>query len=413
VLPVAATCSTVVSITEEAPLTLPVVRLRAQEERRLRAGHLWIYSNEIDAGKTPLSGFSRGALCRVEDSRGAPLGVATINPNALLCARLLTGRADATINADWFARRFETALQLRNRLYAQPYYRLIYGEADGVPGLVVDRYGDVLVAQFGTAGIDALREPILAALQRVLTPRGIWLANDLSARELEGLPLGTEAIGDVPDEVEIEEGGVRFVVPIKSGQKTGWFFDQRDNRDALERYVRGARVLDVFSYIGGWSLRALGHGAQSATCVDSSASALAHASANAALNGMTLETLRGEAADVLKALRAEGRTFDVVIVDPPALIKRKKDHAAGFEHYAMLNKLALELVVPGGFLVSCSCSFHLEAAELQKALLRAARATHRRLQILETRGQGPDHPIHPAIPETSYLKAFFAAVPAD
>lgn len=394
-------------------MSLPPLRLKAQEERRLRAGHLWIYSNEVDAAKTPLAPIVPGALCRIEDSRGHPLGIATINPRALLCGRILTGRADASIDTDWFVRRIQAALSLREQLYDKPYYRLVYGEADGLPGLVVDRFGDWLVCQFGTAGIEALREPVLAALQQVLKPRGIRLANDIGARELEGLPRVTETIGEVPEQVEIDEGGVRFQVPLHDGQKTGWFYDQRDNRDRLARYVRGARVLDVFSYIGAWSLRAAGLGAAEVTAVDSSAPALARAADNAALNGMSLETLRGEALDVLKQLRADGRRFDVVIVDPPALIKRKKDHAAGFEHYVQLNRAALELVVAGGFLVSASCSFHLEAAELQRAVLRAARASGRRVQILEQGGQGPDHPVHPAIPETRYLKALYCAVPAE
>jgi 23S rRNA (cytosine1962-C5)-methyltransferase len=394
-------------------MSLPTLKLKAQEERRLRAGHLWIYSNEVDTAKSPLHDFARGSLCRIEDARGHPLGTGYINPNALLCARLLTSRADATIDADWFARRIAAALHLRERLYDAPYYRLVYGEADGVPGLVVDRYGDVLVAQFGTAGIDAQREAVLEALRRVLKPSGIWLANDLSSRELEGLPRGTEAIGTVPEAVEVREGASRFMAPIREGQKTGWFYDQRDNRDRLARYVKGARVLDVFSYIGAWGVRAAEFGATSVTCVDGSAPALARVAENAGLNGRTIETLKGDALDVMKALRAEGRSFELVIVDPPALIKRKKDHAAGFEHYVQLNRAALELLVPGGFLVSCSCSFHLEAAELQRALLRAARSAGRRLSILDQGGQGPDHPVHPAIPETRYLKAFFCSVAGE
>ena len=206
---------------------------------------------------------------------------------------------------------------------------------------------------------------------------------------------------------------MRFAVPLREGQKTGWFYDQHDNRDRLARYVRGARVLDVFSYIGGWSLRAAGFGAAAVTAIDSSATALERASANAVLNGKSLETLRGDALDMLKSLRAEGRQFDVVIVDPPALIKRKKDHAAGFEHYVALNRAALELIAPGGFLVSCSCSFHLEAAELQRVVLRASRAAGKRLSVLEQGGQGPDHPVHPAIPETRYLKAVFCALAGE
>jgi 23S rRNA (cytosine1962-C5)-methyltransferase len=391
----------------------PVLKLKAREERRLRAGHLWIYSNEVDTAKTPLSAFAAGALCRVEDARGQPLGVGYVNPHALLCARLLTGSGDARIDADWFARRIDAALQLRQRLYPHPFYRLVYGEADGVPGLVVDRYGDVLVAQLTTAGIDAQRDAVVEALQRVLKPRGIWLANDTAAREQEQLPLTTEAIGNVPETVEISEGGLRFAVPVRGGQKTGWFFDQRDNRDRLVRYARGARVLDVFSYVGAWAVRAHGFGAREVACIDSSASALAAAGANAGLNDCVLETLRGEALDVLKQLHADGRRFDLVIVDPPALIKRKKDHDAGLSHYGRLNRAALNLLAPGGFLVSCSCSYHLDAAELQRVLLRESRAVGKRLQIVEQGGQGPDHPVHPAIPETRYLKAFFCAVAAE
>jgi 23S rRNA (cytosine1962-C5)-methyltransferase len=391
----------------------PVLKLKAREERRLRAGHLWIYSNEVDTAKTPLSAFAAGALCCVEDARGQPLGVGYVNPHALLCARLLTGSGDARIDTEWFARRIDAALRLRQRLYPHSFYRLVYGEADGVPGLVVDRYGDVLVAQFTTAGIDAQRDAVVEALQRVLKPRGIWLANDTAAREQEQLPAATEAVGEVPETVEIEEGGMRFAVPVRGGQKTGWFFDQRDSRDRLVRYARGARVLDVFSYVGAWAVRAHGFGAREVACIDSSASALAAASANAGLNDRALETLRGEALDVLKQLHADGRRFDLVIVDPPALIKRRKDHDAGLSHYGRLNRAALNLLAPGGFLVSCSCSYHLDAAELQRVLLRESRATGKRLQIVEQGGQGPDHPVHPAIPETRYLKAFFCAVAAE
>jgi 23S rRNA (cytosine1962-C5)-methyltransferase len=390
----------------------PPLKLKPKEERRLRAGHLWIYSNEVDTAVTPLQGFAPGALCRVEDARGHPLGVGYVNPHTLLCARLLTGSGDAVIDVDWFARRIQSALRLRERIYEAPYYRLLYGEGDGVPGLVVDRYGDVLAVQFTTAGIDAQRAAIVEALQRVVAPRGIWLANDTGARQVEGLPLGGEAIGEVPDTVEVMEGGMSFGVSLREGQKTGWFFDQHDNRDRLARYARGARVLDVFSYVGAWALRAHGAGAATVACVDSSAAALEAAAANARRNGVTLETLHGDALDVLKQLHAEDFRFELVVVDPPALIKRKKDYDAGLSHYARLNRAALNLLEPGGYLVSCSCSYHLEAADLQRILLRESRAAGKRLQILEQGGQGPDHPVHPAIAETRYLKAYFCATAA-
>jgi 23S rRNA (cytosine1962-C5)-methyltransferase len=380
--------------------------LKPREDKRLRAGHLWVYSNEI-ATDEKFRTLTPGALCRVVDSRGKPLGVGYVNPRTLLAVRLLTGNADAVIDRDWFVRRLQAALQLRARLYPTPHYRLVYGESDGLPGLVVDRYGEVLVAQLGTAGMENLKSPLLEALHEVLKPAGIVLRNDIGARELEGLPREVEFIGAVPDEIEIDEGGVRFTVPLKTGQKTGWFFDQRDNRDRLARYARGARVLDVFSYVGGWAVRAAAFGARSISCLDSSQPALDCAQRNAQANGFALEAIRDEALDGLKALRAAGRQFDLVVVDPPALIKRKKDIEAGTEHYAALNRVALHLLGADGVLISCSCSHHLEASELQRILLREARTAGRRLQILEQGGQGPDHPVHPAIPETRYLKAFY------
>src|SRR5262245_5687498 len=306
-------------------MSLPELRLKPREERRLRAGHLWIYSNEVDTAATPLTGFEPGALCRVVDSRGKVMGVGYANPRTLLAARVLTSNGKAEVDGAWFANRVRSALALRERLYDKPFYRLVYGEADGLPGLVVDRYGDVCVVQMATAGMDRLRAELLEGLKQALAPAGILLRNDVGMRETEGLKEYVEEIGQVPDTVTIEEAGARFEVPIKTGQKTGWFFDQRSNRDLLAKYVPGRKVLDVFSYLGGWSLRALKAGAASATAIDSSESALAGATRNAGLNGMALETLQGKAIDLLRELRTQQKKFDVVVVDPPALIKRKKD----------------------------------------------------------------------------------------
>jgi len=391
-------------------MSMPELRLKPHEERRLRAGHLWIYSNEVDTAKTPLTALEPGALCRVLDARGKALGVASVNPHTLLAGRLLTSNADAAIDAQWFTHRINSALALRERLYDQPFYRLVYGESDGLPGLVVDRYGEVCVVQMATAGMDRLKLDIIEGLKHTLAPAGILLRNDVGMRETEGLAAYVEEIGDVPDTVTIEEAGVRFEIPVKTGQKTGWFYDQRSNRDQLGKYVGGKSVLDVFSYLGGWSLRALKAGATGALAIDSSAPALEGALRNAQLNGLKLETLQGKAIDLLRELRAQARKFDVVVVDPPALIKRKKDLEAGSAHYGALNRTAIELLAPEGVLVSCSCSHHLDADALQRILLRESRAAGRRLQILEQGGQGPDHPVHPAIPETRYLKAFFCRV---
>ena len=394
------------------PMTdrLPPLRLNPNAERRLRIGHLWVFSNEVNIALTPLKAFKPGDLCNVIDARGKTVGTAYVNPNSLIAARLLTSRPDARIDVEWLAQRIRHALGLRESIYPSPHYRLAFGESDGLPGLVIDRFGDVCVVQLGTAGMDRLKNEVVEALQLVLKPSGILLRNDGGARTLEGLPESIEAVGTVPDLAEVIESGVRFDAPIRNGQKTGWFYDQRDNRDRLLRYAKGRRVLDVFSYVGAWSVRALAAGAASATCVDSSQPALDVAATNATLNGQRLETLRGDALDVMKQLRTDARQFDLVIVDPPALIKRKKDEKAGTEYYATLNRAAIQLLAPEGLLVSCSCSFHLAPEELQRVLLRETRGAGRRLQILEQGGQGPDHPVHPAITETRYLKAFFGRV---
>lgn len=390
--------------------SLPPLRLNPNAERRLRVGHSWVFSNEVDTARTPLKALSPGDLVNVIDARGKPVGTAYVNPGSLIAARVLSSHTDVRPDLDWMRRRIAEARALRDAVYPTPHYRLVYGESDGLPGLVVDRFGDVLVLQASTAGMDRLLPRVIEALQAEFSPRGILLRNDGGARALEGLAEDISTMGEVPDAVDLLESGMRFQAPLRQGQKTGWYFDQHDNRDRLLRYARGRRVLDVFSYVGAWAVRALAAGATSATCIDSSQPALDAALANAALNGFGLEALRGEALDRLKALRGEGRSFDLVIVDPPALIKRRKDHAAGLEHYAALNRAAMQLLAPGGVLVACSCSFHLEESELQRVLLREARGQNRRLQILEQGGQGPDHPVHPAISETRYLKAFFCRV---
>ena len=304
------------------------------------------------------------------------------------------------------------ALALRQRLGSPAYCRWVFGESDLLPGLILDRYGDLVVGQIATAGMEALKDQIEAAVAKVASPRGLFWKNDSAARELEQLPqLAAAAFGDVPAEIEVREAGLSFSAPLAGGQKTGWFYDQSANRARLRRYVAaGARVLDVCSYAGAWAVTALHQGAARACCLDSSQAALEFAQANAARNGSTLEVLRADAFDGLKTLAAQGEQFDVVILDPPAFIKRKKDIPQGQAAYRKLNQLALALLADEGLLVSCSCSYHLAADELLNAIQSAARHSGRFLQILEAGGQSPDHPVHPAIPETRYLKAFFCRV---
>ncbi|HEX3914993.1 MAG TPA: class I SAM-dependent rRNA methyltransferase [Steroidobacteraceae bacterium] len=389
---------------------LPVLRLKRNEDRRLHSGHLWIFSNEIDTSQSPLSKFKAGDWVRVLAHNDRALGLAYVNPKSLIAARLI--QSWKVPDAAWLATRIRAALNLRDRLYPKPYYRLIYGESDGLPGLIVDRYGASCVVQIGTAGMERLKDEILAALIKVLNCDGVLFKNDSSAREMEGLPAYVEAAqGSFEAPALVVEDGLEFQAPLVEGQKTGWFFDQAANRRALSRYIeRGARVVDVFSYVGAWGVRAAHLGAREVICVDSSAAALNLAAANAARNGVQLSTRKGDAFEVLEELAAQGARFDAVIVDPPAFAKRKKDLPKALAAYKRLNQLAIQVTAPGGMLVSCSCSFHVSAEDLQDAIAKGARGADRQLQILEMGGQAPDHPVHPAIPETRYLKAYFCRI---
>lgn len=397
-------------MTTPRPL-LPTIVLRRHEERRLQRGHLWVYSNEVDTQTTPLKGFAPGDPVTVLAQGGQPLGSGYVNPHSLICARLISYQRDVVLDRRLLAARLGAALALREALYDRPCYRLVHGEGDGLPGLVVDRYDDVLVAQIGTAGMERLRDELIAALVELLAPRAILLRNDSPLRDLEGLDRAVEtAHGSLPERLAVDEGGLRFEVAASGGQKTGWFFDQRPNRDRLLRYAPGKRVLDLFSYVGAWGLRAAAAGASEVLCVDSSAPALAQLAANATANGLDdrVATRRGDVFEVLRALREAGARYEVVVVDPPALIKRGKDHKAGLEAYRRLNRLALQVLAPGGVILTSSCSFHLARDELRGALERAARQVDVELQILEQGHQGPDHPVHPAIVETDYLKCLVA-----
>jgi 23S rRNA (cytosine1962-C5)-methyltransferase len=393
-----------------AAAQLPALRLKRYEDRRLHAGHLWVFSNEVDTQQTPLTKFEAGELVRVLAHNDRALGLAYVNPQSLISARLLeTWKLPDTA---WFAERIRIGLTLRERLYAQPYYRVVHGEADGLPGLVIDRYGEQSVVQIGTAGMERLKPQIQEAVLQVLNSETLLFKNDGAARSLEGLAAYVEVVkGKLRDEAAVIEGGLRFSVPLGEGQKTGWFFDQAANRAALTKYVKkNARVLDVFSYVGAWGARAARDGAAAVLCVDSSASALELAAKNAERNSLKIGTRKGDAFEVLEALAQEGERFDIVILDPPAFAKRKKDLPKALAAYKRLNQLAVRLLDSDGILVSCSCSYHVSAAELQEAIAKAARGADRRLQLLEMGGQAPDHPVHPAIAETRYLKAYFCRV---
>ncbi len=389
-------------------MSLPSLRLKANAERRLRAGHLWVYSNEIDTAATPLSLFHAGDQAILEASNGKALGVVAVSPQNLICARLLSRDVKHPLDKSLLVHRLNVALSLREQLFDKPFYRLVYGDSDFLPGLVVDRFGDYLVVQMASATMENHKQDLIEALIKVLKPAGILLKNDSNARDAEGLARYIEtAHGQVPEWIALEENGVKFEAPVQDGQKTGWFYDHRLNRARLASYVKGKRVLDLFSYIGGWGVQAAVFGASEVMCVDGSVLALDGVERNAALNNVEEKIICGEGDvfEVLKELKAAEERFDVVIVDPPAFIKRKKDLKNGEAAYRRLNEQAMRLLNKDGILVSASCSMHLPEDDLQNILLQSARHLDRNIQLLERGGQGPDHPVHPAIPETRYIKS--------
>jgi len=385
--------------------------LRKGADRRLRGGHLWVYSNEVETARSPLGDFRSGDTVCVRSADGKLLGSAYMEPHALICARLYAPDEQCPLDQAFFKSRLATALEGRQSAFEKPFYRLVYGDSDTLPGLVIDRFGDYLVVQLNNEGIERHREPLLQALIDTVAPRGILLRGDSRSRREQGLPEGTEVVyGDVPRQVPLEENGVQFLAPVYDGQKTGWFYDHRMSRARLASWVRGKSVLDVYSYIGGWGIQAAAFGATDVCCVDSSAQALEGVLANARLNDLEsrVTVRRGVATETMTAMRTEGRQFDVVILDPPAFIQRKKDLKKGIAAYRRINQLGLQLLRPGGLLVSGSCSMHLSRADLISAMQQAAVRAGCQLRVVEQGAQGPDHPIHPAIPETEYLKVIFA-----
>jgi 23S rRNA (cytosine1962-C5)-methyltransferase len=396
-----------------AEITYPALYLKRGEDARLRAGHLWVFSNEVDVKRSPLGEFDPGEICIIVDSADKPVGVGYVNPNSLIAARLVNRGIAHALDRSLIVHRLNVALALRERLYAQPYYRLVFGESDGLPGLTVDRYGDVLVAQTTTAGMERLKDDIAAALVKTLRPGAIVWKNDAGIRALEQLPdYADVGYGEMTLPVIAHEGGLDFRIDPIGGQKTGWFYDQRGNRDLLATYVSGKRVLDVFSYLGAWGLRAASFGANDVTCVDASAAAVEATAANAERLGFAerVRAVKADAFDYLKSLREAREHFDVVILDPPAFVKRKKDFAEGRLAYRRINEMAMQVLAKDGILITCSCSYHLPRATLLEAVQQGARHLDRQVQALAQLQQAPDHPVHPAIPETDYLKGFICRV---
>lgn len=378
--------------------------LNRGEDRRVRGGHPWIFSNEVAEWEGKVED---GGLAEVCDTRGAFLGIAYINRHSLICARMLTRGRDP-IDVDFFVKRLERARRLREAVYpSEAATRLIYGESDQLPGLVVDRYGDWLSVQVLTLGMEARLDDVRSALEQVFAPKGAVFVGDSPLRELEGLSLRREAWwGEVPERIAVTVGGFELEVDLVGGQKTGLFLDQRENRRRAEVRARGRRALDCFSYQGEWALHMARGGAESVLAVDSSAPALAVARANVerAGYGATIECRRGVAFDEMRKCEREGQRFGIIVLDPPALVKSRRHVAAGVRAYRELNRTAMAMLEEDGVLVTCSCSHHVDDAMFRQVLLEAARLARRPMRVLEWAGEAPDHPQLLAVPETHYLK---------
>ena len=387
--------------------TRPLIAFQREHHRRLMAGHPWAYSNEI-AMTAEAKALEPGSIVTLTTAAGEPIGTALFNPKPLVSARMLTRDVGVPIDRDFLAARLAHALELRTRLYEAPFYRLIHAEADGLPGVVIDRFGDALVVQINSAGMARLAEPLLDALDLVIAPRAVVLRADGGARASEGVPAEPVSVrGSLPEVVELTENGCRFHVDLLGGQKTGWFYDQRDNRAAVAQLAAGRRVLDLFAYAGGFGVLAATRGAAEVVLVDRSKPALALAAASAELNGVAArcQAVEEEGFAALERLAAAGERFDVVVADPPAFVKSRKDLAVGIRAYRKLTRQAAGLVNPGGVLFVASCSHNVEPASFAEQVCGGLSRARRSGRILRAAGAAADHPVHPFLPESAYLKA--------
>ncbi len=390
-------------------MTENLIKLLAGKHKRAKLGHPWIFSNEIEM--TPsVKALPPGSAARFMDASGASLGTGFFNPHSLIAGRLMSRRG-APIDRALIEVRLGRALALRERLFAAPYYRLVHAEADGLPGLIVDRYGAYLVIEANSAGMDRMLDDVIGAAQSLLAPTAILLKGDGTARRQEGLEPDSRWIGEQPsDPLRIVEGGVTFLCDPDGGQKTGWFFDQAANRAQVARYAAtmgdGGSVLDLYCYLGGFALRAAAAGAHSVTAIDRSEPALDLAVQSAALNGLAArcDFRRAKAFEEMERLARDGQNFDVVVADPPAFVKARKDLKAGARGYRKMVRLAAPLVAEGGLLFAASCSHHVDATLFAEQVRRGLSDAGRAGRILHGGGAGPDHPVHPHLPESAYLK---------
>lgn len=396
------------SDTAAEPQTLARVVLNPAQEKRLLAGHDWVFSNEIKEVQAE-SEPKAGDLAIVVTSSGHELGLAFYHPHSLIAGRMLTRSPKEAIDAGFFKNRLAAAMTYREKVCpGENAYRLCFGESDGLPGLVVDRYGSVLVLQVLSAGMERRLDEIKTALDELLAPKGIYLKNDHRARSLEGLPLECRTLsGSVPERVPIMESGLRFAAALGEGQKTGHYFDQRDNRAFLRPYFAGRTVLDLYTYTGGFAVAAAKAGAKSVFAIDSSGPALALARENAKLNGVEGQVTfdEGDAEAALESFAGLRQPFkpDMIVLDPPSLVPAKKHLPKALRLYSKLNALALKALPRGGLLATATCSHHVSRENFVAMLRDAQTKAQREVRFVALRGQSADHPILLAMPETEYL----------
>jgi 23S rRNA (cytosine1962-C5)-methyltransferase len=377
--------------------------------RRARSGSPWLFSNEIrmDAASKAIA---PGAIVNVRGEDGRGFGTGYFNPKSLIAVRLLAEDCDSVIDKDFFAARLARALKLRGSLYDKPFYRLVHAEGDHLPGLVIDRFGDTLTVQIGTTGMEKQRDAIVAALDQLLSPATVILRADSPSRALEGMESYVETIKGTGRRIAVEENGVRYIADLTEGQKTGWYYDQRDNRAFIAQFAKGKSVLDAYSYTGGFGLLAAKAGAREVVCLDSSAPALALAEESARANGVKINPVKADVFLELERLISGAEKFDIVLADPPPFVKSKKDLEPGAKAYRKLARLAAQVTAPEGILMLASCSHNIPperfADECAQGILRAGR----RARLIRQAGAGPDHPVHPLLPESAYLKALVYAL---
>jgi 23S rRNA (cytosine1962-C5)-methyltransferase len=388
----------------------PLIKLRPKEGRRLRAGTPWVFSNEIvmDAAAKALP---PGSLVNVQGDDGVAFGTGYFNAASLISVRLLDPKPDTKIDAEFFAGALRRALARREALYSEPYYRLVHAEGDGLPGLAIDRFDDLCSLQITTAGMEKLTPALLDGLDSVVAARAVILRNDTPSRALEGLDSYVRAAkGEMPGRISLIENGVRYFADIGGGQKTGWYFDQRDNHAFMAKLAKDLSVLDACCYAGGFALAAAKNGAKDVTGIDSSQTALALAEDAAAENGVRAKFVKADVFEELERRTAASEKFDVVIADPPPFVKSRKDLEPGARAYRKLARLAASVTAPNGFLLLASCSHNIAMDRFALECAIGISRANRRASLIHQAGAGADHPVHPMLPETAYLKALVYAV---